>query len=288
VRGKGDSLLNFAFGQPTSEAFRKDIQKRFFDFYLKDKGKIQFPEAFCFQTGSNVWKSYNLWPPTNITVNMKLFFNSGEKLSFEQNNKNDEFDEYLSDPFHPVPYRNRPVESDYGWSTWLLEDQRFVHNRPDVLSWETDILTKDITVSGNLLADIFASTTGTDADWIVKLIDVYPDDFPENPRLGGYQLMIANDVFRGRFRESYSTPESVNPNQVYEYKIDLHSINHVFKTGHKIMIQIQSTWFPLIDRNPQKYVPSIFEAKESDFTTANHRIHRSIKYPSHIQLPVVE
>ena len=288
MRGKGDKLLNISFGQPTSEIFRKDIQKKFFDFYLKDRGEKQFPEALCFQTGTNVWKSYNLWPPTNITVNKKLYINSGGKLSFEKNSRNDDFDEYLSDPIHTVPYRSRPVESDYGWSTWLLEDQRFVHNRPDVLSWGTDILTKDITVSGNLLADIFASTTGTDADWIVKLIDVYPEDYPENPRLGGYQLMIANDVFRGRFRNSYSAPEPVNPNQVYEYKIDLHSVNHVFKTGHKIMVQIQSTWFPLIDRNPQKYVPNIFQAKESDFIVTHHKIFRSGKCPSHIKLPVIE
>lgn len=288
VDGKGDKLLSFSFGQPTSEIFRKDIQKRFFDFYLKDKGKMQLPEAFCFQTGSNKWVSYTKWPPVNLTVNKKLYINSGGRLSFELSNKGDESDEYLADPFHPVPYRNRPVESDFGWSTWLLEDQRFVNNRPDVLSWETVVLTKDITVTGNLLADIYASTTGTDADWIVKLIDVYPENCPENSRLGGYQLMIANDVFRGRFRNSYSTPEPVNPKKVYEYQIDLHSINHVFRTGHKIMVQIQSTWFPLIDRNPQKYVPNIFEAKESDFIVAYHKIYRSARYPSHIKLPVAE
>jgi putative CocE/NonD family hydrolase len=169
-----------------------------------------------------------------------------------------------------------------------LEDQRFVHNRPDVASWKTDNLTEDIEVTGNLLADIFASTSGTDADWIVKLIDVYPEVYPEQPEMRGYQLMIANEVLRGRFRNSFSNPEPVKSNEVNEYKIDLHAINHVFKKGHKIMVQIQSTWFPVIDRNPQKYVTNIFEAKETDFIKTTQRIYRSLKYPSHIVLPVIE
>ena len=143
-------------------------------------------------------------------------------------------------------------------------------------------------MTGNLLADLFASTTGTDADWVVKLIDVYPEVYPEKPVMGGYQLMVANDVLRGRFRHGFSKPEPVKPDEVNEYRIDLHAINHVFKKGHKIMVQVQSTWFPIIDRNPQKYVPNIFKAKESDFITAHHRIYRSAKYPSHIVLPVVE
>jgi uncharacterized protein len=151
----------------------------------------------------------------------------------------------------------------------------------------TDTLIKDIEVTGNLLADVFASTSGTDADWVVKLIDVFPEIYPENPEMGGYQLMIASEVLRGRFRNSYSNPEPVKPNEVNEYNIDLHAINHVFKKGHKMMVQIQSTWFPLIDRNPQKYVLNIFEAKESDFIVTQHKIYRSARYPSHIQLPVV-
>jgi putative CocE/NonD family hydrolase len=174
------------------------------------------------------------------------------------------------------------------WYTWLLEDQRFVHNRPDVMSWETDILPENVEVTGNLLAVLFASTTGTDADWIVKLIDIYPGVYPEKPNMGGYQLMIANDVFRGRFRNSFSNPEPVKPNEVNEYRIDLHSINHVFKSGHKIMVQVQSSWFPIIDRNPQKFVPNIFEAKESDFIVTHQKIYRSVQYPSHIILPVLE
>lgn len=290
--GSGESLGLFNFGTPTSEKFRKEIQAPFFAYYLKGRGNGQFSEAVTFQTGSNTWKSYDKWPPSNTTGNKNLYLSSNNKLSFDLQHENDAFDEYLSDPFHPVPYRTRPIEETYGpgsrWYTWLLEDQRFVHNRPDVISWESEVLTKDITVTGNLLADLFASTTGTDADWIVKLIDVYPEVYPEKQDMGGYQLMIANDVFRGRFRNSYTNPEPVKPNEINEYRIDLHSINHVFKSGHKIMVQIQSTWFPIIDRNPQKFVSNIFEAKESDFIITQHKIYRSVKYPSHIKLPVIE
>jgi hypothetical protein len=287
TRGKGDKLSNLSFVQPTSERFRKEIQEPFFAYFLKGEGNLNLSNALAFQTGSNIWVKYDKWPPIDKTTLKELYMSSNGKLSFAPSQERIAFDEYISDPSHPVPYRTRPIESDYGWSTWLLEDQRFVHNRLDVLSWETDLLTEDITITGNILADIFASTTGTDADWVIKLIDVYPEDYPENNRMGGYQLMIANDVFRGRFRNSYSNPEPVKPNEITEYKIDLHSINHVFKKGHKIMVQVQSTWFPLIDRNPQKYVPNIFEAKESDFITAKHRIYRSTKYPSHIRLPVI-
>lgn len=291
-RGKGDQLGNINFGVPTSETFRQEIQAPFFAYYLKGKGNGKFSEALTFQTGSNKWRSYDKWPPLNITKIKNLYFNSNGKLSFDLPAEKEAFDEYLSDPSHPVPYRTRPIEMTYGpgsrWSTWLLEDQRFVQNRPDVMSWETDILTEDVEVTGNLLSVLFASTSGTDADWIVKLIDVYPNVYTEKPEMAGYQLMIANDVFRGRFRNSYSTPEPVKSNEVNEYQIDLHSINHLFKTGHKIMVQVQSSWFPIIDRNPQKYVPNIFEAVESDFIVTNQKIYRSVKSPSHIKLPVIE
>jgi len=290
--GSGEYLGSIKFGSNTGEKFRKEIQAPFFAFYLKGKGNGHFSEAMTFQTGSNIWKSYDKWPPINITRIKNLYLSLNGKLSFDIPKENNAFDEYLSDPSHPVPYRSRPIESTYGpgsrWYTWLVEDQRFVHNRPDVSSWETDVLNEDIEITGNLLADIFASTSGTDADWIVKLIDVYPGIYPDNPKMAGYQLMIANDVLRGRFRNSFLNPEPVKPKEVNEYKIDLHAINHVFMKGHKIMIQIQSTWFPIIDRNPQNYVTNIFEAKETDFVKAQQRIYRSIKYPSHITLPIVE
>jgi hypothetical protein len=291
-RGTGSALGNIKFGSSTAEKFRKEIQSQFFAYYLKGKGSGNFPEAITFQTGSNIWKEYKSWPPLNLTKNENLYLNSEGKLSFTSPEEAQGFDEYLSDPSHPVPYRQRPVEETYGpgsrWYTWLVQDQRFVQDRGDVLSWETGALTTDIEVTGNLIADIFASTTGTDADWIVKLIDVYPEVYPEQFNMGGYQLMIANDVFRGRFRNSYSNPEPVKPNEVNEYRIDLHAINHVFKTGHKIMVQVQSSWFPVIDRNPQKYVPNIFEARESDFIVTQQKIYRSVKYPTHIKLPVLK
>ncbi|MBY0433844.1 MAG: CocE/NonD family hydrolase [Cyclobacteriaceae bacterium] len=252
----------------------------------------KFPEAVTFQTGSNTWQSYTSWPPSSQTALRGLYMRADGKLSFEAPTEKEAFDSYVSDPARPVPYRNRPVEATYGpgsrWYTWLTEDQRFVHNRPDVLSWETDELKEDVVVTGNLLANLFASTTGTDSDWIVKLIDVYPENYTLELKMSGYQLMIANDVFRGRYRNSFEKPSPMKPDEVNKYAIDLHAANHVFKKGHKIMVQVQSTWFPLIDRNPQTYVPNIFEAKESDFKVATQKVHRSAAAPSHILLPVMK
>lgn len=290
--GKKESLGRIKFGSPTAERFRKEIQAPWFAYHLKGKGDGKFAEAVTFQTGSNTWKSYNAWPPVSQTTMKNLYFGSNGRLSFDAPGDADGFDAYLSDPFHPVPYRPRPIEATYSqgsrWYTWLLEDQRFVHSRPDVASWATGILEEDITVTGNLLAELFAATSGTDADWIVKLIDVYPEQYPEEPNMGGYQLMIANDVFRGRFRNSFEKPEPVKAEEVNRYSVDLHAVNHVFRKGHRIMVQIQSTWFPIIDRNPQNYVPNIFEARPADFTVATHKIYRSARYPSHLQLPVMK
>jgi putative CocE/NonD family hydrolase len=190
-----------------------------------------------------------------------------------------------------VPYRTRPIEATYypkgsGWYTWLLQDQRFVQGRPDVLSWETEPLAEDAVVRGDIVAHLFAATTGSDADWIVKLIDVYPEDSPTDPKLGGYQLMVANDVFRGRYRTSFERPQAIVPNRVAEYVVDLHTQDYRFLPGHRIMVQVQSTWFPIIDRNPQTYVPNIFLAKDSDYRKATHRIYRSVRYPSHVTLPI--
>jgi putative CocE/NonD family hydrolase len=190
-----------------------------------------------------------------------------------------------------VPYRPRPVEPTYdprgsGWRTWLVGDQRFAHLRSDVLSWETEPLAADVTVTGKIMARLFASTSGTDCDWIVKLIDVYPEDYPAEPAMGGYQLMIANEVFRGRFRKSFERPEPLVPGQVDEFAIDLHAADHRFLKGHKIMVQVQSTWFPLIDRNPQTYVDNIFLAKPEDYKPATQNVYRSKAHPSRIVLPV--
>ena len=288
--GAGNRLGNISFDTATGPVFRKDIQARWFAYHLKGKGDGNFAEAITFQTGTNVWKNYASWPPAEA-VKQNLYFHPNGKLSFEKPSAVKGADSYVSDPAHPVPYRTRPIEQTYGpgsrWFTWLTEDQRFVHNRPDVLSWETEVLQEDVTVTGQLWAKLFAATTGSDADWVVKLIDVYPAEYPKDRKMGGYQFMVANDVFRGRYRKSFEHPEPMTPNKVESYTIDLHSINHVFKKGHRIMVQVQSTWFPIIDRNPQKYVPNIFEAKESDFQKATHSIHRSAQYPSHIELPVI-
>jgi len=291
-RGDGRTLGRISFDTATSVTYRETIQAPWFAYWLKGKGKGNFPEAVTFQTGSNVWKSYDEWPPRKNVLPGRLYFHTDGKLSFEpsQTPSSSAFDSYVSDPAHPVPYRSRPIEKTYGpgsrWSTWLTEDQRFVHERPDVLSWETEPLKGDVTVTGSILAHLFASTTGTDSDWIVKLIDVYPEDYPKDPRMGGYQLMIADEVFRGRFRKSFEKPEPIKSGEVNEYAIDLRNNDHTFLKGHKIMVQVQSTWFPIIDRNPQKYVDNIFLAKESDFQIATQKIYRSSDFPSHIVLPV--
>lgn len=291
-RGEGNRLGRIDFESATSRYYREKVQAPWFAYYLRDKGKIDQPEALTFQTGSNKWESFDQWPPLKVTSNRNLYFQKNGKLSFDAPRETGAaaLDSYVSDPAKPVPYRQRPVEATYGagstWSSWLVQDQRFAHNRPDVLSWETDPLQEDVVVTGKLAAHLFASTSGSDSDWIVKLIDVYPEKYAKEPMMGGYQLMIANDVFRGRYRKSFEKPEAIVPNEVAEYKVDLHSIDHRFLKGHKIMVQVQSTWFPVIDRNPQKFVENIFLAKESDYQPATQRIYRSARAPSHLQLPV--
>jgi uncharacterized protein len=296
-RAEGNKLGNADFGSPTSFYFRQRIQAPFFRCYLKARCDGKQPEAITFEPGANEWRTWDSWPPKSGIAQRKLFFNSNGRLSFNAPSssagRSSEFDQYISDPARPVPYRQRPIQHTYdprgsGWGTWLTEDQRFVHNRPDVLSWETEPLTEDVTMAGEVMAELFAATSGTDADWIVKLIDVYPQDVPGDPKMGGYQLMVANEVFRGRFRNSFERPSAIVSNQVTPYRFSLHDQNYRFKRGHKIMVQVQSTWFPLIDRNPQTFVPNIFEAKESDFRPATVRVYRSPQFASGVTIPVVE
>ena len=282
------SLGRIQFDTSTASDYRRDIQAKWFAWHLKGKGDGKFPEAYTFQTGSNTWKSYDKWPPAS-TTKRKLYFHADGRLSIDTPpTENDAFDEYVSDPAHPVPYRPRPIEQTYGphsrWYTWLVEDQRFVDGRTDVLSWQTDTLTKDFTVTGSVFGKLFASTTGSDADWIVKLIDVYPAEYPKDATMGGYQLMVANEVFRGRFRNSFENPEPMTPGQPASFTIDMRQANHVFKKGHRIMVQVQSSWFPIIDRNPQRYVPNIFEASEKDFIKATHRIYRDAARASCVEV----
>lgn len=272
-----------------SEDFRV-FQKKWFDYWLKGIGDGKFDEATLVQTGSNKWKTYNSWPPKEAVI-QKLYAGPGNTASFNKPTSGTGSISYLSDPDKPVPYRSLPIEPTYGtgsrWRNWQIEDQRFVYSRPDVISFTTDSLTKDLTVTGKIMAHLFASTTGTDADWVVKLIDVYPA-FDQPLNMSGYQMPVAMEVFRGRFRKSFSIPSPLTPNQPEEFVIDLHDIDHVFKKGHRLMIQVQSTWFPVIDRNPQKYVPNIFEAKESDFIKATQTIYFSVNHPTYIELPVMK
>ena len=262
-------------------------------WYLKGKGDGKFAEAISFQTGSNKWMNYTAWPPKEATIK-NIYFHPGGRLSFQAPvaAEGNPFTSYVSDPAKPVPYRARPIEETYGpgsrWYTWLTDDQRFVDGRPDVLTFQTDTLTQDVTITGNVAANLFAATSGTDADWVVKLIDVYPQEYKKELKMSGYELMIADDVFRGRFRNSFAKPEPMTPGKVEQYTIDLHGADHVFKKGHRIMVQVQSTWFPIIDRNPQKYVPNIFDAKAGDYQKATQSIYHTAKFASCIALPVVE
>ena len=308
--GPGDRLGAIPFGSNTAEYFRDSVQAPFFAHFLKDKGPRDFPQALTFEAGANAWRRWDQWPPTDRTDTRGLYFGPNETLtiagpeglalraSSDASSRSPErsalpaFDEFVSDPAHPVPYRHRPIQPTYfpggsKWSTWLVEDQRFVDDRADVLSWETAPLDADLTIAGDVVAHLFASTTGTDADWIVKLIDVYPEDFPSNWDLAGFQLMVSSEVFRGRYRTSFETPARIEPNTVLEYTWSLHTQNYTFKKGHRVMVQVQSTWFPIIDRNPQTFVRNIFEAKESDFRAATHRVYRTPRYPSRVDVPVV-
>jgi hypothetical protein len=294
-RGLGDNLGSVDFDSTApSLYFRENIQAPWFAYFLKDKGSFAMQEAHTFQTGANRWISYDRWPPRTRFTPMNLYFHKEGRLSFvpPSDQGADVYDEYVSDPAHPVPYRPRPIEPTYGrgsrWYTWLTADQRFVHLRPDVLSWETETLKEDVVITGDVVAKLFASTSGTDCDWIVKLIDVYPESYPKRPSMGGYQFMIANDVFRARYRKSYERPEPLVPGQATEFTIDLHQQDYRFLKGHKIMVQVQSSWFPIIDRNPQKYVENIFKAKESDFQKATQRVYRSRQYSSHVKISVMK
>jgi len=293
ARGAGDRLGPIGFDSATAKYFREEIQAPFFAHFLKDKGNPELPQALTFEPGSNRWRRGDSWPPRRETEARSLYFGPGRRLSFDRPVEADgAVDTFVSDPAHPVPYRRRPIQPTYAeggsrWPTWLVEDQRFVDRRADVLSWETAPLESDLTIAGEVKANLFASTTESDADWIVKLIDVYPERNPEDWDLAGYQLMVSNEVFRGRYRKGFERPEPIPSGKTQAYTFSLHTQNYTFRKGHRVMVQVQSTWFPLIDRNPQKFVPNIFEAKESDFRIAEHRIHRSKDQPSRVVIPVV-
>jgi len=290
--GTGNKLGPVDFDSDTAKYFRAKIQAPWFAYWLHGKGTLNQPEAMMFETGSNQWKSYDRWPPEKGVIQKRLYFHDGRKLSFDlPQESREESDTYVSDPANPVPYRPRPITPTYPgpeWPVWLLQDQRFVDHRPDVLSWESEPLGQDLAVAGDIVADLFASTSGSDSDWIVKLIDVYPENYPKDAKMGGYELIIADEVFRGRFLKSFEHPRPLEPNRANEFRIDLHTNDHAFLKGHRIMVQVQSTWFPLIDRNPQKYVENIYKARDSDYVKATQRIFRSREHPSNIILPVIQ
>lgn len=287
---KADSLGKISFESKTASWFQR-LQKQWFDYWLKDKGDGKFAEANCFQTGSNQWKTYESWPPKNAAIK-NLYIHADHSLSFTKPSLANGAVSYVSDPAKPVPYRAQPIEATYGfgsrWFDWHVEDQRFVSTRPDVIVFTGDSLKDDLNITGKIKAHVFAATTGTDADFVVKLIDVYPDIDIKNKLMSGYQLPVAMEVFRARFRKSFEKPVPLTPGKPEEIVIDLHDVNHTFLKGHRMMIQIQSTWFPIIDRNPQKYVPNIFNAKDTDFIKATQTIYCNNQLATYIELPVMK
>jgi putative CocE/NonD family hydrolase len=279
------------FGAATGDQFRAQIEAPFFAHYLKDEDTFDLKDTASFQTGTNRWMRYTAWPPKEVATK-NLYLDADSTLSFTKPTGDDAttFTAYTSDPSNPVPYRKRPIEATYaptgsGWYTWLVQDQKFLGKRSDVATWQTPVLDKPVTITGDIVADLFASTTGTDSDWIVKVIDVYPND-PALGKMSGVELMIVDEILRGRYRKSYEHPEAIPANTPEEFKFSLHGADHAFLKGHRIMVQIQSTWFPLYDRNPQIFVPNIMTAAPSDYKSATQHIYGSAEHPSHIILPV--
>jgi len=289
---EGDALGNIRFGSKTSEYFRKEVELPFFNLYLKDKGSLDIAEAHVFETGSNQWKSFEHWPPKEAE-DINLYFQADGKLSFSPPSEDLDKpnDSFISDPDNPVPFSPRTLIRQ--GHLWMVEDQRFAARRPDVLVYQSDVLQKDITIAGPIIANLLVSTTGTDADWIVKLIDVYPSNAPDNKpnpcsvKMGDFQMLLAGEVFRSKYRNSFEKPEPLVPHEVTKIEFDLHDKCHCFLKGHRIMVQIQSTWFPVIDRNPQKFV-DIFQAEESDFQKATHKVYRSAAQASHLKLKILK
>lgn len=289
---EGSSIGAIKFDSDTALYFRQKILRPFLDQYLKDEApKSGLPAVTAFETGTNEWRRLSSWPAAEKPT--RLYLSKNLKLGFDAPKSGDvEFDEYISDPAKPVPYVARPIQTlgyDEGmnWRQWLVTDQREASGRPDVLVFVSDVLTKPLKISGNVIANLVASTSGTDSDWVVKLIDVYPDEVAAQPKMGGYQLMISADIFRGRYRESFETPKAITANEPLQYRFALPNANHVFLPGHRMMVQIQSSWFPLYDRNPQTFVSNIFWAKQDDYKKAVQRIYHSPGKESFIELPVV-
>jgi hypothetical protein len=292
-RADGDSLGDVRFNSKTAALYREQIEFPFFEFHLKGKGMLEHPEAWVFETGANEWRQHDAWPPKNVRA-QSVYLHARGRLGSEppsDSAASHAHDEYVSDPAKPVPYIEKitiGMAPDY-----MIADQRFAARRPDVLVYETEPLPRDLTLAGPIQVELFVATSGTDSDWIVKLIDVYPDDSPDanpNPkevRMGGYQQLVRGDVMRGKFRNSFEKPEPFTPDKPTRVRFTLPDVCHTFRPKHRIMVQIQSTWFPLVDRNPQTFV-DIYSAKESDFRKATQRVYRSREMPSRLVVPVLE
>ena len=289
ARGPGDELMSqwggIQFGgQNTGAYYRTTFESPFFEYYLKGKPGFDLADTASFRTGENQWHRYSVWPPVDGYHTVKAYLAADKLLTAAQpvGAYDAHSAAYVADPADPIPYRHRPIQSTYGegstWRTWLVENQDFVSGRKDLANFETSVLPSDVTVTGDVVADLFAATTGTDSDWIVKLIDVDPAT--------GYQGMVAEEILRGRYRHSFTTPEPVKPSEVNEYTWSLHGVDHTFLKGHRMMVEVQSSWFPLYDRNPQTYVPNIMAAPASAYQAETVTIYDSPKYPSHLSLPM--
>ena len=286
-----------AFGENVSDFYQREMEAPFFRHFLKGQGESPKYEAFIYDTGQKQWFGFTAWPPKDLEQR-RLYLSANKQLRSvapdeQQDTTNLGFDEFLSNPDDPVPYRQRQdIRLQFTPRGYMSDDQRFASTRPDVLTFQTEPLTEDLTISGKLLTHLKVSTTGSSADWIVKLIDVFPDDATStkgsdpNVKFGGLQMMVRSEVIRGRFRNSYETPEPFVPNKIAEINLPLQDVLHTFKKGHRVMVQVHSTWFPLIDRNPQKYVDNVFEAQPGDFIKATHRVYRSAEHPSWIEFGV--
>jgi len=293
----GSTLGPLKFNSDTALHFRREILRPFLDQYLKEGApKAGIPSVTAFETGTNTWQRLPAWPtgcPSGCTIqSTPLYLSTGLKLSFAAPKTGDAFDEYVSDPAKPVPFRARPIQPigyDHGltWPDWLVDDQREASGRPDVTVFVSDVLRAPVKISGQPIANLVASTSGTDSDWVVKVIDVYPEEVAGQPALGGYQLMISADIFRGRYRENLETAKPIVPDTPLLYRFALPNANHVFLPGHRVMVQVQSSWFPLYDRNPQTFVPNIFWAKPGDYRKAVQRVYHAPDQASFIELPLV-
>ncbi len=294
TRSDGSALGDAEFGFQTSNYYQ-EVELAFFKHHLKGGDKPDLPEALVFETGANRWRRFDSWPPKQAKET-RLYFQPKGGLSYvAPTSTGESFDEYVSDPSKPVPFTR---EVTTGWvKSYMTEDQRFASRRPDVLVYQTEPLEKDLTLAGPLEAELWVSTTGTDADWVVKLVDVNPGKMPGSarggdategkPNRGGQQTLVRGEPFRGRFRESYSEPKPFKPGEVTKVRFVINDVFHTFQRGHRVMLQVQSSWFPFIDRNPQTFVPNIFEAKEEDFVRAFHRVHRSAAHPSSVKVNVL-